>query len=516
MDGVLELSKQAPVKVYDPKDRNTYAVTGPDSKSTVNVDNQGDHPYIRGENNGTVQIGNVSYTYENPAGQMAMVYIPQGMKNNNQVKKAEVAANQTVTIEVDDTNSVVLNGSGNAGDTVTVKRRDDSKVDVKLPSGAQGTIFGHAVKAAPAGGVTVSQSNADNTVPARDYITIAAAGNEVVVDDFTYRAASANQKFYLGTFQVNTTFGANVGVKGTKPANPHYQEAYTITIGPDQGFDLDKDTFVLTMKENDTADAKDLAFETYCKEEAGGNIKVTIPQVTGDITIRAEAKKQASKLTINGLDGRGIVKVLDGEGHVHELKQGNNSVSVNRNEELTLTFIPADFTNPYYGDLTGEKGSSFSILTGLTDNTPGAAVTDLFTPVKNSLNWTEKSYQVKYTPGKAENTLKAAFTHSSIMYVHVTGGTAEVNTPGLVQNQADTESSRHVIVPDNTPVQVTLKDTTGHNPVYKAAYWKKTSTAGGDMGTDVSAQLIETPAGSKTYTYTTQGSECVLYAECKL
>ena len=90
------------------------------------------------------------------------------------------------------------------------------------------------------------------------------------------------------------------------------------------------------------------------------------------------------------------------------------------------------------------------------------------------------------------------------MHVHVTGGTAEVNTPGLVQNQADTESSRHVIVPDNTPVQVTLKDTTGHNPVYKAAYWKQASTAGGDMGTDVSAQLIETPAGSKTYTYTTQ------------
>ena len=504
-DGVLELSPKAPVTVADPVDGQKYQVTGPDSKSTVNVDNQGDHPYIRGENDGTVQIGNVSYTYKNPAGQMAaMVYIPQGMKNNNQVTKAEVAADQQVTIEVDDTNSVVLNGTGGTGNTVTVERRtSDSKVDVKLPSGAQGAIFGHNVGAAPTGGVTVSQRSAENAgYPDREYITIADAGNEVVVDGFTYRATNSNQKFYLGTFRVDTTFGAHAGVKGTKPADPHYLEAYTITICPDTGYDLDKDTFVATMKDNDndTAIARDLTFA----EEADGSIKVTIPKVTGDITIHAEAKKQTSKLTINGLDGSGTVKVLDGDGHVHELKKGKDSVTVNRNEELTLTFIPNDFTNSYYGDLTGEKGSSFSILTGLKNNTLGAAVTDLFTQdVKNSFNWTEKSYQVKYTPNKAENTLEATFTHSSILHVHVTGGTAEVNTTVLEQNPTDSGSFRHVIVPDNTQVQVTLKDTTGHNPVYKTAYWKQTSAAGGtDTGTEVSSQLND--AGSKTYTYTTQ------------
>lgn len=507
-DGVLELSNQAPVKVYDPKDGNTYAVTGPDSKSTVNVDKQGDHPYIRGENDGTVQIGNVSYTYKNPAGQMAMVYIPQGMKNNEHVTKAEVAADQQVTIEVDNTNSVVLNRGGNAGDNVTVERRTvDSKVDVKLPSGAQGTIFGHTVGAAPSGGVIVSQSSADDTeYPNRYYIVIADAGREAIVDGHTYRATGANQKFYLGTFKVNTTFGANAGVKGTKPADPHYLSEYTITISPDTDYDLDKDNFVLRMKDNDKALASDLPFATYCTEEADGSIKVTIPQVTGDITIHAEAKRQKSKLTVNGLDGRGTVKVLDGQGQEHELNHGNDSVTVNRNEELTLTFIPNDFTNSYYGDLTGEKGSSFSILTELKDNTTGAAVTDLFTQdVKDSFNWTEKSYQVKYTPDKTENTLEATFTHSSIMHVHVTGGTAEVNTPGLVKNPTDLGSSRHVIVPDNKTVQVTLVDTTGHNPVYKAAYWKQTSTAGGnDIGTDVSAELTETTTGSNTYTYTTQ------------
>lgn len=504
-DGKLELSAKASLKVFNPTDGQTYQVTAPNCASWVTVDKNGDSPYFMGDADGTVKIDAVTYSYQNPShSNLAMVYIPQGMKNNEHVTKAEVAADQSVTIEVDNTNSVVLNRGGNAGDNVTVKRRqDDSKVDVKLPSGVQGTILGHTVGAAPSGGVTVSQSSAENTgYPNRDYIMVAATGNEVVVDGITYKATRSNQKFYLGTFQVNTTFGAHAGVKGTKPADPHYLEEYTITICPDTGYDLDKDNLVLTMKENDTPDAnaKNLTFV----EEADGSIKVTIPQVTGDITIHAEAKKQTSKLTINGLDGRGIVKVLDGEGQVHELKQGKDSITVNRNEELTLTFIPDDFTNSYYGDLTGEKGSSFSILTGLKDNTLGAAVTDLFTQdVKNSFNWTEKSYQVKYTPNKAENTLEATFTHSSIMHVHVTGGTAEVNTTVLEQNPTDTEQFRHVIVPDNTQVQVTLKDTTGHNPVYKTAYWKQTSAAGGtDTGTEVSSQLND--AGSKTYTYTTQ------------
>lgn len=506
-DGKLELSAKASLKVFNPTDGQTYQVTAPNCASWVTVDKNGDSPYFMGDADGSVEIDAVTYSYQNLSQtNLAMVYIPQGMKNNNQVTKVEVAADQQVTIEVDDTNSVVLNGTGNASNTVTVERRTaDSKVDVKLPSGAQGTIFGHNVGAAPTGGVTVSQRSAENAgYPNRDYITIADAGNEVVVDGFGYRATSANQKFYLGTFRVDTTFGTHAGVQGTKPADPHYLEEYTITICPDTGYDLDKDNLVLTMKENDTADAKNLEFATYCTEEADGSIKVTIPQVTGDITIEAAAKRQTSKLTINGLDGRGTVKVLDGDGQVHELKQGKDSITVNRNEKLTLTFIPDDFTEPYYGDLTGEKGSSFSILTGLTDNTLGAAGTDLFTQdVKNSFNWTEKNYQVKYTPNKAENTLEATFTHSSIMHVHVTGGTVKVNTTVLEQNPTDTGSFRHVIVPDNTQVQVTLKDTTGHNPVYKTAYWKQTSAAGGnDMGTDVSSQL--NAAGSKTYTYTTQ------------
>ena len=161
-DGKLELSAKASLKVFNPTDGQTYQVTAPNCASWVTVDKNGDSPYFMGDADGSVKIDAVTYSYQNPNHtNLAMVYIPQGMKNNDKVTKAEVAADQPVTIEVDNTNSVVLNGSGNAGDTVTVERRTaDSKVDVKLPSGAQGTIFGHAVGAAPAGVVTVSQSSA--------------------------------------------------------------------------------------------------------------------------------------------------------------------------------------------------------------------------------------------------------------------------------------------------------------------------------------------------------------------
>ena len=399
-DGKLELSAKASLKVFNPTDGQTYQVTAPDCTSWVTVDKNGDSPYFMGEADGTVKIDAVTYSYQNPShSNLAMVYIPQGMKNNDQVTKAEVAADQSVTIEVDNTNSVVLNGSGNASDTVTVKRRqNDSKVDVKLPSGAQGTIFGHAVGAAPAGGVTVSQSSAENTgYPDRDYVMLATPGDAATINGFTYTSQNANEKLYLGTFNVAVTTGNNAEISGgAKPADPGYLQQYEVKISPKTHFDLDKDNFTVTMKKSDTGAAETLLFAQVCTEETDGSITVTIPQVTGDITIHAEAKRQTSKLTINGLDGRGIVKVLDGEGKVHELKQGKDSVTVNRNEELTLTFIPDDFADPYYSDLTGEKGSSFSILTGLKNNAPGAAATELFTQdVKDSFNWTEKSYQGK-------------------------------------------------------------------------------------------------------------------------
>lgn len=502
-DGVLELSNQAPVKVYDPKDGNTYAVTAPDSKSTVNVDNQGDHPYIRGENDGTVQIGNVSYTYKNPAGQMAMVYIPDAMCRNERVTKAEVTADKSAVIKLDDgeENTVEIKGNGSATDKVTVERRTpDKKAEVKLPSGTKAKVFGHEVDTAPAGGVTVGQRSAvDTKYPDRDYIVIAVAGEKVTVDGIEYVATENNQKFYLGTFKAIVTIGSNAEItSGQKQTDVGYLKTYTVKISPKADYDLDQDNFMVTMKESDTGTVKNLTFADVCSVDQAGSITVTIPNVSGDITVKAAAKRQMTTLKVTGLvtaNAKGSFKAVDASGNEYKLEQ-DGSINVNRNEELTLIFTPNDFSNPYYSDLTGEKGESFSILTALKETTNNNK--DLFAGAK-TFNWKEKSYELKYTPTTSDVTLQAVFTPSHIVHVHVTGGTAEVKDTGLVTKESGEGQFQHVIVKNNGTVELELKDTTGTATTYKQAYW---SNVDGSDDTIVSNQAFT--GNGPSYIYTTR------------
>ena len=504
MDGKLELSANASVKVLNPTDGQTYQVTAPDCTSWVTVDDKdkGDSPYFMGDADGSVKIDAVTYSYRNPdQDNRAMVYIPQGMKNNDKVTKAEVAADQQVTIEVDNTNSVVLKGTGSQGNTVTVERRTtDSKVDVKLPSGAQGTIFGHAVGAAPAGGVTVSQSSAENTgYPDRKYIVIAVAGEKVTVDGIEYVATENKQKFYLGTFKAIVTIGSNAEItSGKEQTDVGYLKTYTVKISPKADYDLDQDNFIVTMKESDTGTVKNLTFADVCRvDPADGSITVTIPNVSGDITVNAAAKRQMTTLKVTGLaagKAKGSFKAVDASGNEYKLEQ-DGSINVNRNEELTLIFTPNDFSNPYYSDLTGEKGESFSILTALKETTNNK---DLFAGAK-TFNWKEKSYELKYTPTTSDVTLEAVFTPSHIVHVHVTGGTAEVKDTGLVTKESGADQFQHVIVKNNETVELELKDTTGTATTYKKAYW---SNVDGSDDTDVSNQAFT--GNGTSYTYTTQ------------
>ena len=502
-DGILELSPKAPVTVADPVDGKQYQITGPDSKSTVNVDNQGDHPYIRGENDGTVQIGNVSYTYKNPAGQMAMVYIPDAMYRNERVTKAEVTADKSAVIKLDDgeENTVEIKGNGSAADKVTVERRtSDKKAEVKLPSGTKAKVFGHEVDTAPAGGVTVGQRNAvDTKYPDRDYIVIAVAGEKVTVDGIEYVATENNQKFYLGTFKAIVTIGSNAEItSGQKQTDVGYLKTYTVKISPKADYDLDQDNFMVTMKESDTGTVKNLTFADVCRVDPGdGSITVTIPKVSGDITVNAAAKRQMTTLKVTGLvtaNAKGSFKAVDASGNEYKLEQ-DGSINVNRNEELTLIFTPNDFSNPYYSDLTGEKGESFSILTALQETTNN---TDLFAGAK-TFNWKEKSYELKYTPTTSDVTLKAVFTPSHIVHVHVTGGTAKVKDTGLVTKEPGADQFQHVIVKNNETVELELKDTTGTATTYKKAYW---SNVDGSGDTDVSNQAFT--GNGPSYTYTTK------------
>ena len=506
-DGTLNVSDNGTLNVYSPVDHNTYKVTTPAGASSVVVPNGtgDDTPYLKNHNTTgelTLKIGDVTYTYSNQSfNAITLVCIPDAMCRNERVTKAEVTADKSAVIKLDDgeENTVEIKGNGSAADKVTVERRTDKKAEVKLPSGTKAKVFGHEVDTAPAGGVTVGQSSAENTgYPDRDYIVIAVAGEKVTVDGIEYVATENNQKFYLGTFKAIVTIGSNAEItSGQKQTDVGYLKTYTVKISPKADYDLGQDNFIVTMKESDTGTVKNLTFADVCSVDQAGSITVTIPNVSGDITVNAAAKRQMTTLKVTGLaaaNAKGSFKAVDASGNEYKLEQ-DGSINVNRNEELTLIFTPNDFSNPYYSDLTGEKGESFSILTALQETTNN---TDLFAGAK-TFNWKEKSYELKYTPTTSDVTLQAVFTPSHIVHVHVTGGTAKVKDTGLVTKESGEGQFQHVIVKNNETVELELKDTTGTATTYKQAYW---SNVDGSDGTDVSTQAF---TGNRTsYTYTTK------------
>lgn len=507
-DGTLNVSDNGTLNVYSPVDHNTYKVTTSAGASSVVVPNGtgDDTPYLKNHNTTgalTLKIGDVTYTYTNQSfNAITLVYIPDAMYRNERVTKAEVTADKSAVIKLDDgeENTVEIKGNGSAADKVTVERRTDKKAEVKLPSGTKAKVFGHEVDTAPAGGVTVGQSSAENTgYPDRDYIVIAVAGEKVTVDGIEYVATENNQKFYLGTFKATVTIGSNAEItSGQKQTDVGYLKTYTVKISPKADYDLDQDNFMVTMKESDTGTVKNLTFADVCRvNPADGSITVTVPNVSGDITVNAVAKRQMTTLKVTGLvtaNAKGSFKAVDASGNEYKLEQ-DGSINVNRNEELTLIFTPNDFSNPYYSDLTGEKGESFSILTALQETTNN---TDLFAGAK-TFNWKEKSYELKYTPTTSDVTLQAVFTPSHIVHVHVTGGTAKVKDTGLVTKESGADQFQHVIVKDNEKVELELTDTTGTATTYKKAYW---SNVDGSDDTDVSNQAFT--GNGTSYTYTTQ------------
>lgn len=509
-DGHIKVSDNGvTLKVESPIDNKTYQITTPQGATEVIVPDisGGDQtPYVMNHNTNVLdlKIDDVTYSYTNESwDNLTMVYIPDAMYQNERVTKAEVTADKSAVIKLDDgeENTVEIKGNGSATDKVTVERRtSDKKAEVKLPSGTKAKVFGHEVDTAPAGGVTVGQRNAvDTKYPDRDYIVIDVAGEKVTVDGIEYVATENKQKFYLGTFKAIVTIGSNVEItSGQEQTDVGYLKTYTVKVSPKADYDLDQDNFMVTMKESDTGTVKNLTFADVCSvDPADGSITVTIPNVSGDITVNTAAKRQMTTLKVTGLvagNAKGSFKAVDASGHEYKLEQ-DGSINVNRNEELTLIFTPNDFSNPYYSDLTGEKGESFSILTALQETTNNK---DLFSGAK-TFNWKEKSYELKYTPTTSDVTLKAVFTPSHIVHVNVTGGTAEVKTTGLVTKESGVDQFQHVIVKNNGTVGLELKDTTGTATTHKKAYW---SNVDGSDATDESNQVFT--GNGTSYTYTTK------------
>lgn len=173
-----------------------------------------------------------------------------------------------------------------------------------------------------------------------------------------------------------------------KPA--YYKKDYTITIAPKDNFEFDMEQFSVNVKAND----KDGTGTTYTKaskdweqivtiDEATGKQKVTIHinGVKGAISINPYVKRQMTNLTID-VTGDGIYKVVDVAGQEYTQTPGvgeaagKKTLSVPKNEPLTITFSPKNFAEPYYEAFTGEAGSTFALLTKLQDVTDADAPKD--------------------------------------------------------------------------------------------------------------------------------------------
>ena len=241
----------------------------------------------------------------------------------------------------------------------------------------------------------------------------------------TFTSTDQDTIFYIGEYETKLDWrnrtaagtlpqeGATTGADTAKLSDStklpyHKQENYTMTIVPEGKYKfpdgVDKKVYVSMADESGQhtkmLDAKQFTVtKENDKEEL--SVKITVP-VTGalrcymgpvngndlmthemtDLTIELKASGTGSQA------GTFTVKALGKDYTPKAINVGENTVSVPKDEALSVTFIPAEksMENPYYDFYTGEKGSTFSLLTGLkaytaADDTTGTMV-DLTQPTQ--------------------------------------------------------------------------------------------------------------------------------------
>ena len=568
-DGTLNLFQNAPMQVTSPVDGKTYDVTGPNVLSTIAVDAAAkEAPYITGDDEGKVKIGNVTYSYENTktvvGATKTQVRIPDAMVKNEKVTKAEISGNLPGEVRVDDEDNktaliTFIEKGGTAADSAvsTVTRTENGRAQVKLPKGGRiANTFGSEVQTTTNNGVTVYQSDAkaNQNYPKRAYVAFTNPNESVKANGQIYTSTAQEKTFFLGEFAVDITGEHNVLINPDgkdhtkKPA--HYKEDYRITIAPKDNFEFDMEKFSVNVKAND----KDGTGTTYTKaskdweqivtiDEATGKQKVTIHinGVKGAISINPYVKRQMTNLTID-VTGDGIYKVVDADGQEYTQTPGvgeaagTKTLSVPKNEPLTITFSPGNFGAPYYEAFTGEKGSTFDLLTKLQDVTkaddvknfdlsagtgenhdaagaaegggdPGADGTEPDSAYKAKFDWVPKSYTITYTATEAANKLNATFTKSHVFRVFMTGGDAVVkkadgSTDGLTHRSHDETGAdaHHIIVPDGTRLKVEMKKNASVTKDFFQAYWAEVSNGTQSKGDNLQDANLTITAEGRTYT----------------
>ena len=427
-DGQVEASASASLSVE--QNGQAYDVTVPDSKTTVVAGENGSDSYVRPENDGTVKIGDVSYTYTHEDGNtQTQIYIPDGMYKNEQVSKAEVDAGKTGTVKIDDNQTVEVK-QASATEKVTVERKGDT-VEATVPANATVDAFGYT-------GIT-STSGTLKVKPGKDggRTTVTVSGTDTfTADGHTYTGLQEGDVIPLGKYNVTLSIGNNITSSNTT-TEYYYNDKYDTTLTPSQNYDFAKKDVSVRMGENDVSD--------NATTQDGDNVKVSLT-VKGDVEINADSKRQKTVITFD-TEGKGTYTVTNAAGENVEVN--DNRAEVNRNEELTVKFTPEAKTR--------SADDSFAILTKLSLD--GTSVFNQAT-----LDWATKGYTYTFTPDKAAQTIKAVYTDSHLLRVNVTAG--KVN--GLdkyVASPDNTESVKTVVVPDNESVDLTFAadDTTKTN-----------------------------------------------------
>ena len=564
-DGTLDLFQNAPMHVTSPVDQQTYDVIGPYCPSTIVVDAAAEEaPYITRKADDKVQIGNVKYSYENQTGLGASktkVRIPDAMVKNEKVTKAEISGNLPGEVRVDDKDNktalitfIEKGGTAEGSAVSTVTRTKNQRAQVDLPQGRIANTFGSVVQAVSEKGVTVYQSDAEANpdYPERAYVNFTNPDESVKANGQIYTSTKTEKTFYLGEFAVDIEGKQSVLINPDgedhtkKPA--YYKENYTITIAPKDNFEFDMDQFSVNVKANDTDQNGTTYSETnsnlsqICTVD-GNKVTIKVKDVKGDISINPHVKRQMTNLTID-VTGEGIYKVVDADGNEYQQTLGVGEVagaktlSVPKNEPLTITFSPQNFGAPYYEAFTGEAGSTFALLTKLQDvtktdapqdfdlsvgtgdnhdaaktgaaeggDTPGADGTNPDPAYKAKFDWVPKSYTITYTATEADNKLNATFTKSHVFRVFMTGGDAVVkktdgSTKGLIHRNHDETGAdaHHIIVPDGTTLKVEMKKNVSVTKDFFRAYWAEVANGTQSKGENLQDTNLTTTTDGYTYT----------------
>lgn len=435
-DGQVEASASASLSVE--QNGQAYDVTVPDSKTTVVAGENGSDSYVRPENDGTVKIGDISYTYTHKDGNtQTQIYIPDGMCNNEQVSKATVDAGKIGTVKIVDNQvdnqkvTVEVTDAASATEPVTVERKTGT-VEVTVPANATVNAFGHTGITSTSGTLKVKPGNDGGRT------TVTVSGTDTFTeDDHTYTGLKEGDVVPLGKYNVTLNIGNNI-TSNNQTTEYYYNDPYEVTLQPNPNYDLAKKDVEVKMGGNDVSD--------NATTQDGYNVKVSLT-VKGDVEINADSKRQETVITFD-TEGKGTYTVTNAANENVEVN--DNKVTVDRNEPITVKFTPKAKTR--------SADKSFAILTKLSLD--GTSVFDQAT-----LDWNTKGYTYTFTPDKAAQTIKASYTDSHLLCVNVTAG----KVTGLDKyvaspDNTNPESVKTVVVPDNESVDLTfVADTANTN-----------------------------------------------------